>query len=79
MTPDAARSRLLAVLADLARDATASALERCPYRDHDDTCTFPGGCRNQLRSKGTAVLRCSGAPLNPTPISISTSNSKGCR
>jgi hypothetical protein len=70
-----ARTRLLAVLGDVARDVTASALDRCPYRARDDRCTFGHGCRNQMRKRGTAVVHCSGAPLNTNSSSNSYSNS----
>lgn len=77
-TPDVdARARLLAILGDVARDVTASALDRCPYRARDDRCTFGHGCRNQVRKRGTAVVHCSGAPLNTNSSSSSNSMPRG--
>lgn len=61
-----ARARLVRELSALAEAAAASALERCPYRDRDDGCTFARGCRNQRRTANVGV-RCSGGPLDPRP------------
>lgn len=62
----AARVRLVRELASLAEAAAASALERCPYRDRDDACTFTHGCRNQRRTLD-AGLRCTGGALDRRP------------
>jgi hypothetical protein len=63
---DAARARLVHELAGLSGDAAASALDRCPYRDRHDRCTFSHGCRNQRRARGLPV-RCAGGPLDRRP------------
>ena len=61
-----ARVRLVRELAGIAEAAAASALDRCPYRDRDDACTFAHGCRNQRRTTD-AVVRCTGAALDRRP------------
>jgi hypothetical protein len=61
-----ARVRLVRELARLADAASASALERCPYRDRGDACTFAHGCRNQRRNPGQPV-HCAGMPLDGRP------------
>lgn len=62
----AARERLVRELGAIAGDAAASALDRCPYRDRHDGCTFAHGCRN-LRRLSDGVRRCAGGTLNRTP------------
>jgi hypothetical protein len=59
------RRRLLQQLGAIAEHAQESSLQRCPYRDMTDVCTFSHGCRNQLRT-GDA-RNCSGAVLNSKP------------
>lgn len=61
----AARERLVHELGAIAGDVTASALDRCPYRDRGDACTFAYGCRNQRRLSD-GVRRCAGGVLNRT-------------
>jgi hypothetical protein len=70
------RQRLARALASLARAVTdlvsqveARIDERCPYKTRDDGCTFAGGCENQRRGRGAAVVRCGGDRLlRRTPV-----------
>lgn len=62
----AARERLLHVLADIAGQAAAQSLVRCPYRTRDDVCTFRGPCRN-ARPQPHGTRLCAGGTLDPAP------------
>lgn len=70
---EAARARLLHELGRLSSDAAASALERCPYRDRNDACTFGHGCRNRRRH--AAGWRCAGGTLVTAPAASDPASS----
>ena len=60
-----ARRKLVHLLDAIADGVADLSLERCPYRDASDACTFSYGCRNQVRD--VAAVRCAGAPLDTSP------------
>lgn len=61
------RGRLLGTLWLLAGDMAQQSLRRCPYRGVADRCTFRGPCRNRVRVRPHPA-RCSGGPLNTSPV-----------
>jgi ribosome modulation factor len=58
----AAFASLQAVMTGLVRGMEARMDERCPYRAHEDRCTFAGGCANQRRESrdGARMVWCTG-------------------
>ncbi len=59
-----ARSRLVALLREIAELAGERSLKRCPYRNARDACTFRGECGNRYRAPGGGKALCTGGPLN---------------
>ncbi len=64
-----ARSRLVALLREIAELAGERSLKRCPYRTASDVCTFRGECGNRFRSPAGGRALCTGGPLNARPAS----------
>ncbi len=59
-----ARSRLVALLKEIAELAGERSLKRCPYRSARDVCTFRGECGNRYRAPDGGRALCTGGPLN---------------
>ena len=59
-----ARSRLVALLREIAQLAGERSLKRCPYRNARDVCTFRGECGNRYRAPAGGRALCTGGPLN---------------
>ena len=64
-----ARSRLVALLREIADLAGERSLRRCPYRNARDVCTFRGDCGNRYRGPAGGRALCTGGPLNARPAS----------
>ena len=54
----ASLARLGEAVADIVHTAEGLRGKRCPHRDRNDDCHYPGGCRNQVRTGDQ--IRCGG-------------------